>query len=152
MHYYTPYIYIYIYIFGFGLSSSVLSKILVLASIARRINATSRAPLLYLVSRMKICIFIYIYNVPSDDVVSSKLSSRGITRGIAALLGILASAGRTRITGVLLHGTFCCFRVQFIRTHATLIILVIWFTNAAHFVPSYIYSDSDYRVADYLMY
>ena len=31
-----------------------------IASIARRINATSRAPLLYLVSRRKICIFISI--------------------------------------------------------------------------------------------
>ena len=41
------------YIFGFGLSSSELSRVLVLASIARRINATSRAPLLYLVSRRK---------------------------------------------------------------------------------------------------
>ena len=66
----------------------------------------------------------------------SSQSSRGIFRGIADLLGILASAGRTPIIGVLLHGTFCCFRVQFILTHETLIIFVMWFTKYAHCVLS----------------
>ena len=70
-------------------------------------------------------------------LVERQQAGWGIYRVIAALLGILVSAGRTRITGMLLHGTFCCFRVLFIRTHATLIILVIWFTNAALFVPSF---------------
>ena len=53
------YIYIW-YIFGFGLSSSVLSNVLVLASIARRNAATSRAPLLSLVSRSKI-LYLFMY-------------------------------------------------------------------------------------------
>ena len=58
------------------------------------------------------------------------------TRHSAARLGILASAGPTRIIGVLLHGTSCCFRVQFVLTHETLIIFVMWFTKYAHFVLS----------------
>ena len=45
-------------------------------------------------------------------------------------------------SGVLLHGTSCCFRVQFVLTHETLIIFVMWFTMYAHCVLScamYIY-------------
>ena len=72
----------------------------------------------------------------SDDDVSSKASSRGTFRGSAARLGILASAGPTRIIGVTLHGTFCCFRVQFVLTHENLIIFVMWFTKYANFVLS----------------
>ena len=68
--------------------------------------------------------------------VSSKVSSRGISRGSAARLGFLASAGRMRIIGVLLHGTSCCFRVQFVLTHDTLIIFVMWLTKYARFVLS----------------
>ena len=122
-------------IFGFELSSSELSRVLliVLASIARRIKCNfSGPPSISGVSYENL--YIYIYNISSDDDVSSKASSRGISCGIAARLGILASAGRTRIIGVLLHGTSCCFRVQFVLTHETLIIFVMWFTKYAHFV------------------
>ena len=48
-------------------------------------------------------IFIYIFNIVTSDDVSSKVSSRGTSRGSAARLGMPASAGLTRITGVLLH-------------------------------------------------
>ena len=82
-----------------------------------------------------IYIYIYICIVPSDEVSSSKTSRRD-SRGLSDLLGILVSAGLTRIIGVLFHGTSCRFRVQFVLTHETLTILVMWFTTAAHFVPS----------------
>ena len=120
--------YIYIYIFGFGLSSSVLSNVLliVLTSIARRNAATSRAPplCLWYLGR-KYYMYLCMYCSLSDDVVSSKTSSLGMSRGIFGRRGMSVSAARTLIIGVLFHGISCLFLVQLVRTHITLIILVI---------------------------
>ena len=61
-NYITIYIYIYIYIYVLLYDDiyMVYYHSTIIASNARRINATSRAPLLYLVSRMEIGIFTYI--------------------------------------------------------------------------------------------
>ena len=108
----------------------------IIASIARRIHATSRAapPSLSGVSSKKLefvylfiyhifiylYIYIYIYvDVPSDDVVSSNASSRGIYRGISDLLGILVSAGLTRIFGVYIYICIYIYIVYCIYIRAT---------------------------------
>ena len=120
--------------FGFGYSSSELSIVLVLASIARRINRNILwcPPSLFFFSN-KNRVQMHINDLPMRPLISP-YRKRGVW--VALLVcGNLASAACIRITGMLLQGTVCCLRVQLAHTHAIRIMLVICFTRSAHWPP-----------------